>query len=949
MAKLSPDGSTLLYATFLGGNGTDIGWRIAVDAAGNAFVTGDTSSSDFPATAGAFDTTYYNGGDAFVVKLSPDGSSLLYATFLGGSSGDRGFGIALDGGGNAFVTGWTSSSDFPTTDGAFDVTFNGGRFYGGGDAFVVKLSSDGSRLLYATFLGGNSEDAVSGIAVDANGNAFVTGWTSSSDFPTTPGALEASFNGGDSDAFVAKLSPDGSRLLYATFLGGSGWERGSTWGGKIGIILDMAGNVFVTGETSSPDFPTTTGAFDTSFNGHSDAFMAKLSPDGLRLLYATFLGGSGEDSGSGIAVDAAGNAYVTGTTWSSDFPTTPGAFDTSFNATPPPLYQPDAFIAKIPVTDVDTNPGTLQFSAVAYSAYENGSAVITVTRRNGRDGEVTVDFATSDGTAIGGSDYTPTSGTLTFANGETSKSFTIPIIANTMLEGNETVNLTLSNVRGGATLGVWNTAELTIIEAGILQFSAVTYSAVENGTVIITVTRTGGRSGEVTVDFATSDGTAIADSDYTPISGTLTLADGETSKTFTVPILDDTAVEGDETVNLTLSNPTGGSTLGSPSAAVMTIRNVDVNLADYFPATPGDMWTYQKNGALTVTTKVLPEMVSVNEVETRVFQDSDDGSKDFYTNDAEGIRLHRLFMTKVLIEGLGRVNITLTFVPPIRMTDRMMETGQTVTSDGVIRTNRLRDRVFEFPYNASFTVQGFDNVTVPAGNFDVVRLQGTLTVLGEPESHTFDMARKIGVVKQTTTASGSTKTLELTATNVGAHDLAVTQITAPKKITLKAGDPPKTAMVKVELQNRSPHSETIQDLATLGKLVTLTVEQWGAGFPCSPAPTLLLRSVSPQKPLPLTLKSKQKLTVAFEVAFGCANDPLASSAHDPDHWDYRYSARVDHAALDGEADTHPADDGCPRAGVVEPNPDGTIQDKGCGNKKPDGTLGADVLTDIVVK
>jgi glucose/arabinose dehydrogenase len=224
-------------------------------------------------------------------------------------------------------------------------------------------------------------------------------------------------------------------------------------------------------------------------------------------------------------------------------------------------------------------PGALQFGSPTYSVNENGTtATITVTRTGGSAGAVSVNYATSNGTATAGSDYTATSGTLTFAAGEASKTFTIPITNDTTFEGNETVNLTLNNPTGGATLGNQATATLTIQDdetagqPGAFQFNAPSYSLTENGgTLTVTVTRTGGTNGAVSIQYATSNGTATAGSDYTAASGTLTFANGEASKTFTVAVLDDTATEGNETVNLTLSNPTGGATLGTPAAVTFTI------------------------------------------------------------------------------------------------------------------------------------------------------------------------------------------------------------------------------------------------------------------------------------------------------------------------------------------------------------------------------------------
>jgi hypothetical protein len=339
VVKLSPDGSALTYASFLGGSDWEFGSAITVDESGAAYVTGSTQSSDFPATPGAFDTSYNGYMDTFVVKVGPDGSTLEYATYLGGSSTwwDVGADIAVDGSGAAYILGYTGSWDFPTTPGAFDPTPNGGD-----DAFVAKLNAAGSALVYSTFLGGSGFDTGSRIAANSSGAACVTGYTESSDFPTTPGAFDTSQNG-SGDAFVVRLNAAGSALDYATFLGGSDDDRGED------IAVDGSGVAYVTGSTLSSDFPTTPGAFDRSYNGGGeyggDAFVAKLDAAGSDLVYATFLGGSDDDYGGGIAVDGSGAAYVTDSTLSSDFPTTPGAFDRSYNGGGE--YGGDAFVAKL--------------------------------------------------------------------------------------------------------------------------------------------------------------------------------------------------------------------------------------------------------------------------------------------------------------------------------------------------------------------------------------------------------------------------------------------------------------------------------------------------------------------------------------------------------------------------------------------------------------------------
>lgn len=318
LAKLSSDGADLVYATYLGGTDSDIAWSVALDGSWNALIAGRTSSSDFPVTPAAFDGTYSSGGDGFVAKLSADGSDLLYATYLGGSGVENPFDLAVGPSGEAYTTGWTNSSDFPTTTEAFDETYNGDR-----DAFVAQLSQDGSNLLYASYLGGLGSDRGSSIAV-ASGAAVVTGTTWSGDFPTTPGAFSEGHRGG-TDLFVVRIETESTRLAYATFIGGRYYESGGA------VVLDDSENVYVTGSTNSDNFPTTPDAFDETNNDSSDAFLVKLGSQGDILAYSSYIGGQKSDFGSAIAVDAGGDVYIAGTTQSLDFPTTPGAFDETYN------------------------------------------------------------------------------------------------------------------------------------------------------------------------------------------------------------------------------------------------------------------------------------------------------------------------------------------------------------------------------------------------------------------------------------------------------------------------------------------------------------------------------------------------------------------------------------------------------------------------------------------
>ena len=367
LSKLNATGSALLYSTYLGGSGYDGGSGVAVDGSGNAYVTGSTNSSDFPTTPGAFQRQYHGGSglctggvcsNAFVSKLNAMGSGLVYSTYLGGSVRDGASGIAVDTSGNAYLTGNTVSFDFPTTPGAFQTT-SGGGFYG--DAFVSKLNAGGSALVYSTFLGGSSDDWGSGIAVGASGSAHVTGATDSSDFPTTPGAFQTSLAGTCfecTNAFVTKLNAAGSALVYSTYLGGSNSDGG------FGIAVDASSNAYVTGSATSSNFPVTPGAFQTIYGGNGDAFISKLNPADSTLVYSTYLGGSNADWGGAVAVDSSGNAYVTGTADSSDFPTTPGAFQSTCaggSGYPSPCR--DGFVSKLGAAG----------SALVYSTYLGGS------------------------------------------------------------------------------------------------------------------------------------------------------------------------------------------------------------------------------------------------------------------------------------------------------------------------------------------------------------------------------------------------------------------------------------------------------------------------------------------------------------------------------------------------------------------------------------------------
>jgi len=348
--------SELNYSTFLGGADDDYAYELALDDNNNAIVTGFTSSTDFPTTVGAFESTSPGSTDIFVSKVAADGASLLYSTFVGGSASESAYGLALDSSGNAVLTGETTSADFPTTKGAFDTTHNGST-----DLFVLKLASDGGSLVYSTLVGGSRAESAYELLLDEAGNPIMTGYTDSTDFPTTDGAFDTAHNG-RSDLFVVKLAADGSSLLYSTLVGGSLSD--------VGYGIARAGNdnkneVLVTGETASEDFPTTAGAYDTTHNSNKDLFVFKLSSNGNVLTYSTFVGGFDIDVGYALAVNQAGDAVVTGYTRSMDFPVTDGAYDAIYNGAD------DLFVFALDATGQALTYSTV----VGGSSFEVGNAL----------------------------------------------------------------------------------------------------------------------------------------------------------------------------------------------------------------------------------------------------------------------------------------------------------------------------------------------------------------------------------------------------------------------------------------------------------------------------------------------------------------------------------------------------------------------------------------------
>jgi hypothetical protein len=413
VAKLDPTGSHLLYSTFLGGNSDDAAQSIAVDAQGEAFITGNTRSGNFPVTASAYQQSYGGsgkvfgvvGGDAFVAKLDATGSRLVYSTFLGGGGEDAANAIALDSAGDAVIVGGTASSNFPTTANAVRRSYAGGSdaLASTGDAFIAKLNPTGTGLLFSTYLGGSSGDAASAVSLDSAGNIYVQGNTTSANFPTAH-ALQAAI-GGKTDAFLACLNPTGDTLIYSTYFGGNGTDY--AFG-----IADAAGNVYFAGSSDSTNLPLLNSL--QPYFGDTDAYLARIDPAGSALLYVTSLGGSDADSPNSIARDPFGNLWIAGSTYSQDYPIFNPIQSTAFHGdytgfltriaegpTPPANQSADIAVTFTSDRSSIVDNDTVHFTAVVTN---NGpAAAANVIFRHHRDTSFALTFTGSSATATQGS------------------------------------------------------------------------------------------------------------------------------------------------------------------------------------------------------------------------------------------------------------------------------------------------------------------------------------------------------------------------------------------------------------------------------------------------------------------------------------------------------------------------------------------------------------------
>ena len=616
VTKLNADGSALVYSTFLGAGS---GHGIAADSAGNAYVTGSAwSTFDFP-TASPLQATLDSPPYAFVAKLNADGSALVYSTFLGGGNGD---GIALDSDGNAYVTGCTTSSDFPTanpldgslggyidafvaklnTDGSGLIysTYLGGSDYeyghsiavdsagnayiagatqstdfptasplqttlgGSTDAFVAKLNTDGNAFVYSTYLGGSEHDLGEGIAVDSEGNAYITGWTWSTDFPTVD-PLQGSF-AGVADAFVAKLNEDGGALVYSTYLGGSGRDEGE------GIAVDSAGNAYITGDTNSSDFPIANPVQATCRG--EDAFVAKLSGDGSALVYSTYLGGSGSDYGRGIAVDSEGNAYVTGSTLSSDFPTANPVQGSRSGVT-------DAFVAKIhiPLPVVEsitlTPPSPVKAEMVEFEVIfsKQMNSAITPTVTIGMDSPYT-DYAIAPKM---GANYTNG-----YLNSDTTKWYGTYTLTDTMGDG--TYHISIAGAEGllGKKMATDTSEALvldTVAPSGSLSIDeGAAYANTTSVTLTTSITDT--TSGVAQMQFS-NDGVSYAPWETYASTKPWMLLSGDGLKTVYVKYkdyADNVSIPCTDTITLDTTAPAGSISINE-GATYATSRSVNLTLS----------------------------------------------------------------------------------------------------------------------------------------------------------------------------------------------------------------------------------------------------------------------------------------------------------------------------------------------------------------------------------
>jgi hypothetical protein len=613
VTQVNATGTALLYSTYIGGSGSDTATAIAVKA-GNAFITGNTTSTNFPNTAPQsggttvypFQTTPGGGIDAFVTELNTTGDHLVFSSYLGGSGADFGQGIAVDSTGNVYVTGSTQSANFPTAT-PLQAANNGNS-----DIFVTEVNFTGTQILYSTFLGGAQADVAQAIQVTTSGgnaNVYVTGYTFSTDFPLA--SPYQATNAGAPDAFVAEITinttTEASALTFSTYLGGSGDDR------AYGLGLDGTGNVYITGATLSTDFPTTSGAYQTTNHGLADAFVAKLSAAGSALLYSTYLGGSGVDQGSALAVTSAGVVYVTGFTQSSDFPTA-NPVQAILGISAGPLCGTsacsDAFVTQLNAAG----------NALVYSTYLGGSGPDfgqAIALDSTGDPYITGSTSSTNFPAIAGafqSSLTGVTGNAFVAKIDSANQPTIALVPGSVNFGNETLSVTSAQQQ--VTVINPGTEPLVITEIAFNHpytttttppttvTSASAYGFAETDNCVGTLPPSGGTC---TINLTFTPPSVSAQTDQLTITDNAYIAGAASlSQTITLTgtgVTAATAVTVTPTT-LTFANQNVGTTSAPQNVTITNTGTATLNISKISTGTSGDYTETDTCGALLDTLSV---------------------------------------------------------------------------------------------------------------------------------------------------------------------------------------------------------------------------------------------------------------------------------------------------------------------------------------------------------
>lgn len=624
VAKLSPDGAHLRWVTFIGGSGMiKEADGIAIDQADNLYLVASTWEADFPTTAGSFQPQYKGGGDGVEIvlaKLAADGKQLIYATYLGGSQHDtaRG-GLAVDNQGYAYVVGMTASPDFLDKNGVTNPAKVNSYIGGVGDGFIAKIAQDGAAIVYARFIGSPTDtlydgDVMVGVQVDGQGYAYLGGFVRGDGALVTADAYDKTYNGGSADVYYAKLSPDGKEVVYATYLGGSGEDDVNHR-----IALDSQGNVYLTGNITSSDFPLLH-ARDTTYGGDFDGFLVKFDQHG-QLVFSTYIGGTGENETLGPAIDAAGNIFVVAYTETGDIEVTPTAYDDTYNGgrdivlqqySPTGQLLYSSFLggsafdrARLVAPDQAGNPVVVGYtqssdfptSAGAYDrAYNGGYDIFVAQFVTGTLGQTPPSAVLLTGPLVGQPEtpysftamINPLTATLPItyvweATGHSplirSNGLTDTLALQWATTGEKVITVTATNGSGT----VVDTRTTTLTSSGaLIQFGAPTYQVNEDaGAAQILLQRRGTTSTALRVTVTTMDGSALATVDYEPIEQTFAFAPEQNAITLTVAITDDLVQEQDETFLLQLDQQTDEAARGTP--AITTVTIIDNDQHGYLP------------------------------------------------------------------------------------------------------------------------------------------------------------------------------------------------------------------------------------------------------------------------------------------------------------------------------------------------------------------------------